>query len=43
MPPTITLEQLKGFGLFALRTCLSSRCDGLIDFAESNLFRQTFC
>jgi pyruvate dehydrogenase (quinone) len=39
MPPTITLEQVKGFGLFALRTCLSGRCDELIDIAQSNLLR----
>jgi pyruvate dehydrogenase (quinone) len=39
MPPTITLEQVKGFGLFALRTCLSGQCDELIDLAESNLIR----
>ncbi len=39
MPPTITLEQVKGFGLFALKTCLSGRCDQLIDLAQSNLLR----
>jgi pyruvate dehydrogenase (quinone) len=39
MPPTITFEQAKGFGLFALRTVLSGRGDEIIDLAKVNLFR----
>ena len=39
MPPTITLEQMKGFSLFALRAVLSGRGDEIIDLAEVNLFR----
>ena len=39
MPPTITLEQVKGFGLFALRTVLSGRGDELVDLAKTNLLR----
>jgi pyruvate dehydrogenase (quinone) len=39
MPPTITLEQAKGFGLFALRAVLSGRADEVIDLAKVNLFR----
>ena len=39
MPPTITLEQVKGFGLFALKTVLSGRGDELLDLAKTNLLR----
>jgi pyruvate dehydrogenase (quinone) len=39
MPPTITLEQAKGFGLFALKAVLSGRGNEIIDLAEVNLFR----
>jgi pyruvate dehydrogenase (quinone) len=39
MPPTITLEQAKGFGLFALRAVLSGRGDEVVDLAKVNLFR----
>lgn len=39
MPPSITLEQMKGFSLFALRAVLSGRGDELIDLAKINLFR----
>jgi pyruvate dehydrogenase (quinone) len=39
MPPKITLEQAKGFGLFALKTVLSGQGDELIDLADTNLWR----
>jgi pyruvate dehydrogenase (quinone) len=39
MPPTITLEQMKGFSLFALKAVLSGRGDEIVDLAEVNLFR----
>jgi pyruvate dehydrogenase (quinone) len=39
MPPNITAEQAKGFGLFALRAVLSGRGDELLDLAETNLRR----
>jgi pyruvate dehydrogenase (quinone) len=39
MPPTITLEQAKGFGLFMLKAVLSGRGDEIIDLAKTNLFR----
>jgi pyruvate dehydrogenase (quinone) len=39
MPPTITLEQMKGFSLFALRAVFSGRGDELVDLAKTNLFR----
>ncbi len=39
MPPTITLEQMKGFSLFALRALLSGQGDEIVDLAAINLFR----
>ena len=39
MPPTITVEQATGFGLFMLKTVISGRGDELIDLAKVNLFR----
>ncbi|MFD3457424.1 ubiquinone-dependent pyruvate dehydrogenase [Streptomyces sp. NPDC058691] len=37
MPPKITLEQLKGFTLFATRTILSGRADEIVELAKTNL------
>jgi len=39
MPPTITLGQATGFGLFMLRAVLSGRGDEIVDLAKVNLFR----
>ncbi|HEY1418085.1 MAG TPA: thiamine pyrophosphate-dependent enzyme, partial [Myxococcaceae bacterium] len=39
LPPSISLEQVKGFGLFALKAVLSGRGDELVDLAKVNLFR----
>jgi pyruvate dehydrogenase (quinone) len=39
MPPTITLEQAKGFSLFMLKAVLSGRGDEIIDLARVNLMR----
>ncbi|HYR89172.1 MAG TPA: thiamine pyrophosphate-dependent enzyme, partial [Terriglobia bacterium] len=39
MPPTITLEQVKGFSLFMMRAVLSGRGDEIIDLAKVNLLR----
>jgi len=39
MPPTITLEQAKGFGLFMAKAVLSGRGDEIIDLARVNLWR----
>ncbi|MDQ3175368.1 MAG: hypothetical protein M3Q91_16940 [Acidobacteriota bacterium] len=39
MPPTITLDQVKGFGLFMLKAVVSGRGDETIVFAKTNLFR----
>jgi pyruvate dehydrogenase (quinone) len=42
MPPTITLDQVKGFALFATRSVLSGRGDELIDLAATNVGRRIF-
>src|SRR6185295_503940 len=39
MPPTITFEQAKGFGLFMLKAVLNGRGDEIEDLAKTNLFR----
>jgi pyruvate dehydrogenase (quinone) len=39
MPPTITLEQAKGFTLFMMKAVLSGRGDEIIDLARVNLIR----
>jgi pyruvate dehydrogenase (quinone) len=39
MPPKITLEQVYGFGLFALKAVLSGNGGELVELAETNLFR----
>jgi pyruvate dehydrogenase (quinone) len=39
MPPTITYEEAKGFGLFMLKAVLNGRGDEIIDLAAVNLVR----
>ena len=39
MPPTITLEQAKGFSLFMMKAVLSGRGDEIVDLAKVNLLR----
>ena len=39
MPPTIALDQVKGFGLFMLRAVLSGRGDEILDLATTNIVR----
>jgi pyruvate dehydrogenase (quinone) len=39
MPPTITVDEAKGFGLFMLRAVLSGRGDEIVDLAKVNVFR----
>ena len=39
MPPTISFEQVKGFGIFMLKAVLSGRGDEIIDLAKVNLLR----
>ncbi len=40
MPPTIGLEQVKGFSLWVLRAVMSGRGDEVIDLATTNLLRR---
>jgi pyruvate dehydrogenase (quinone) len=37
MPPTINVEQVKGFSLWALRAVMSGRGDAVLDLAKTNL------
>ena len=37
MPPTIELEQVKGFSLWLIRAVMSGRGDEVIDLAKTNL------
>jgi pyruvate dehydrogenase (quinone) len=39
LPPTISLEQIRGFGVFLMKTVLSGRGDELVDLAKTNLLR----
>ena len=39
MPPTITVDQAKGFSLFMLRAVLSGRGEEIVDLAKVNLLR----
>jgi len=39
MPPSISLEQATGFGIFMAKAVLSGRGDELIDLVKTNLFR----
>ena len=39
MPPTITVDEAKGFGLFMLRAVLSGRGEEIVDLAKVNIFR----
>jgi len=39
MPPTISLEQITGFGIFMLKAVLSGRGDEIVDLARTNLWR----
>jgi pyruvate dehydrogenase (quinone) len=39
MPPTIALEQAKGFTLYMIRAVLSGRGDEVLELAKSNLWR----
>jgi len=39
MPPSISLEQATGFGIFMVKAVLSGRGDELVDLAKTNLFR----
>lgn len=39
MPPSIKLEQVRGFGLWAMHAVISGRGTELIDVARTNLLR----
>ena len=39
MPPTITLEEATGFGIFMLKAVINGRGDELVDLAKTTLFR----
>ena len=39
LPPSITLDQVAGFSLFALKALLSGHADEIVDLAKINLFR----
>jgi pyruvate dehydrogenase (quinone) len=39
MPPHVTLDQVKGFGLFAMKVVLSGKTSELVDLARTNLWR----
>jgi pyruvate dehydrogenase (quinone) len=40
IPPAITLEQAKGFSLYAIRTILAGRSDELLDLVTTNVARR---
>jgi pyruvate dehydrogenase (quinone) len=40
IPPTVTVEQAKGFTLYAIRTILSGRGDELLDLLTTNVLRR---
>jgi pyruvate dehydrogenase (quinone) len=39
MPPTIELEQAKGFTLYMLKAVMSGRGDEIVELAKTNLWR----
>jgi len=39
MPPSISLEEMRGFSLFLAKAVLSGRGDEIVDLATTNLFR----
>jgi pyruvate dehydrogenase (quinone) len=39
IPPTINLEQIRGFTLYMIKAVLNGRGDEIIDLAKTNLFR----
>ena len=40
IPPAITVEQAKGFSLYAIRTILAGRGDELLDLITTNVARR---
>jgi pyruvate dehydrogenase (quinone) len=39
MPPTISLDQMTGFGMFMAKAILNGRGDEIVDLAKTNLWR----
>ena len=39
VPPTINLEQIRGFTLYMIKAVLNGRGDEVVDLAKTNLFR----
>src|SRR5215218_2359607 len=39
IPPTINLEQIRGFTLYMIKAVLNGRGDEIVDLAKTNLFR----
>ncbi len=39
MPPTIQLDQMRGFSLYMLKAVLDGRGTKILDLAKTNLFR----
>jgi len=39
MPPTISLAQLTGFGIFMIKAVLSGRGDEIVDLGKTNPWR----
>jgi hypothetical protein len=42
IPPTITIEEMTGFSLFALKAVLSGRGDEIVDLAKVNFLQRWF-
>lgn len=42
MPPSITAEQAKGFGLYVMQAVMSGRGDELVDLAKTNFIERIF-
>jgi pyruvate dehydrogenase (quinone) len=40
IPPAVTVEQAKGFSLYAIRTILAGRSDELLDLITTNVARR---
>jgi pyruvate dehydrogenase (quinone) len=40
IPPAITVEQAKGFSLYAIRTIMAGRADELLDLMTTNVARR---
>ena len=42
IPPTITIEEMTGFSLFALKAVLSGRGEEIVDLAKVNFSQRWF-